>query len=210
MTQAVYELLTVTPHQPDRQHYTRAEWPIYVEGYDCALSMALRVLQAARARWLHHATDRRRAAAAERADAQRSVDAARVDVGKQCGVVAHEFLDALEQPLGSIQRKPELIGALRHAVDAREVRELGTRFTVDAPFDKSGHMVVGHGAQYAVRRSRAQSESEKETLPKSDEFTQEIRVCHPGGVTSHRRDVGEKPRDLLRKFADFSRSLFRG
>lgn len=44
MLAAVYELLNVTPHQPDRRSYSRVEWPIYREGYECALGMALRVM----------------------------------------------------------------------------------------------------------------------------------------------------------------------
>lgn len=47
MQQAVYELMTATPHEPPGARYTAEQFALYREGYDYALVMALRTLQAA-------------------------------------------------------------------------------------------------------------------------------------------------------------------
>ncbi len=61
---AVYQLATVKPHEARARGYTRAEWPMYCEGYYCALATALRVMafvvaqRARRARWQRAVTRR--------------------------------------------------------------------------------------------------------------------------------------------------------
>lgn len=51
MEQAVYDLMTVTPHEPPDAHFTAAEFARYREGYDYALVVALRTLKAAEHRF---------------------------------------------------------------------------------------------------------------------------------------------------------------
>lgn len=45
--EAVSDLLTAAPHVPDDAHYTAAEFLRYREGYDMALVMTLRTMDAA-------------------------------------------------------------------------------------------------------------------------------------------------------------------
>ena len=47
MCSAVYDLLTCSPHEPEGRSFTRAEWPVYVAGYQMALRMALKVMDLA-------------------------------------------------------------------------------------------------------------------------------------------------------------------
>lgn len=49
--QAVYDLMTCTPHVPMDAKYTDAEFAIYREGYDHALLMALKTVTAAEQRF---------------------------------------------------------------------------------------------------------------------------------------------------------------
>ena len=47
MQQDVYELLTAKPHDPPNTRLTMEQWDVYRIGYDYALVIALRVMQAA-------------------------------------------------------------------------------------------------------------------------------------------------------------------
>ena len=51
LQQAVYDLMTATPHEPDGARYTPADFALYRAGYDYALVIALRTLQAAELRF---------------------------------------------------------------------------------------------------------------------------------------------------------------
>lgn len=48
---AVYELMIAKPHEPDDVKHTPEQFAIYRQGYDYALVMALRVMDAAERRY---------------------------------------------------------------------------------------------------------------------------------------------------------------
>lgn len=48
---SVYDLMSATPHEPPDARYTAAQFAVYREGYDYALVVALKTLQAAERRF---------------------------------------------------------------------------------------------------------------------------------------------------------------
>ena len=67
MLAALNDLAAARPHERRPHGYTPAEWPTYCEGYYCALTMAMKVLDLAYARW-KLARKTRRAAAQQARD----------------------------------------------------------------------------------------------------------------------------------------------
>ena len=59
MLAALQDLSAARPHEYRPRGYTPAEWPTYCEGYYCALTMAMKVLDLAYARWKLARTTRR-------------------------------------------------------------------------------------------------------------------------------------------------------
>lgn len=55
----MYELCVAKPHVDDGARYTPDEWAIYVAGYDMALQMAMKVLEAGERRWSLYLRTRR-------------------------------------------------------------------------------------------------------------------------------------------------------
>ena len=51
MSQSVYDLMTVTPHEPKDARFTAEQFRLYREGYETALLVALRALKAAERRF---------------------------------------------------------------------------------------------------------------------------------------------------------------
>lgn len=59
LQEAVYDLLVAPPHEPDGARFTAEEFAVYRQGYDLALIMALRVMQAAERRFSLYKRTRR-------------------------------------------------------------------------------------------------------------------------------------------------------
>jgi hypothetical protein len=57
--EAVFDLTTCKPHEPDEARYTAVEYRAYVEGYTLALVMALKVMEFAEERWRMHLRTKR-------------------------------------------------------------------------------------------------------------------------------------------------------
>jgi len=57
--EAVYDLTTCKPHEPDDARYTAIEYQAYVDGYTLALVMALKVMEFAEERWHMHLRTKR-------------------------------------------------------------------------------------------------------------------------------------------------------
>lgn len=51
MLAALNDLSAARPHERRGRSYTPVEWPTYCEGYYCALTMAMKVLDLAYVRW---------------------------------------------------------------------------------------------------------------------------------------------------------------
>lgn len=51
MEQAVYDLMTAKPHEPTDARFTAEQFALYRQGYEAALAVALRALQAAERRF---------------------------------------------------------------------------------------------------------------------------------------------------------------
>lgn len=98
MQRDVYELLTATRHDLPAQKLTRAQWDIYRTGYDYALIIVLRVLQAATiAHEISRRTARRtaRQAALER---RREARARPVMIGRECSFYESDVNDFCRLP----------------------------------------------------------------------------------------------------------------
>lgn len=67
--QAVFDLATCKPHEPDDARYTAVEYQAYVEGYTLALVMSLKVMELAERRWQIYLRTRRLEARRTRAEA---------------------------------------------------------------------------------------------------------------------------------------------
>jgi hypothetical protein len=56
---AVYDLCTAKPHEPPGARFTPDQFALYNAGYQLALTMALRVIQAAEERYQMHTRTRK-------------------------------------------------------------------------------------------------------------------------------------------------------
>jgi len=57
--EAVYDLAVAPPHEPEGARFTAEEWRLYVRGYGMALTMALRTMDHAEARYRLYLNTRR-------------------------------------------------------------------------------------------------------------------------------------------------------
>lgn len=71
LQEAVYDLLVAKPHEPENARFTAEEFVVYRQGYDLALVMALRVMQAAERRFALYKRTRRLEARRKREQEQR-------------------------------------------------------------------------------------------------------------------------------------------
>jgi hypothetical protein len=187
--QAVYELSTCKPYEPDDARFTNAEFDVYREGYTVALVRALQVMRLAYERWLMLRGERRRRIALERASAAPSVEALRDRGGEELRVQVDDAADGIAQGPQHLDRDREAVGIPRRAVAGDEVHLVRTRSAVYVPFDDVGGDGFGHRFQSLERPHEGEPGEPREVVSQSESLDRTLNELHPGGALVHRHQV---------------------
>lgn len=160
---AVYELTTVTPHEPVRRRYSRAEWLIYCEGYYRALAAALELMDWIVSEWATGERARRRIARAHRAAARRALGGQTGAARKVVGVLSDRRGEMIAQRPHDRTWNTETQHVVRTVVDAGDFEHIGSSDSSRIPTHAADEQGLGHREDDTLAPSAPSIQSEKQT-----------------------------------------------
>ena len=150
MMQAVFELATVSPHEPAGKGIPAADWRAYYAGYHCALQVSLQVMELAVDRWRLYVRERRRRRALLDGTVAAPLEQRKPIVGEKARVVRNHLPKKRGEREHLEARELELDRSPGEGVVSGEFVYTGAFFAVSVPVDVSGSESVSHGATYRV------------------------------------------------------------
>ena len=184
--QAVYHLSTTRPHEPEGAAYTRAEWPIYCQGYHTALVAALRSMELELRKRKTLERERRRAARAARQAPARSTLGDSLRGGEVVRVSRDYLVEEVAERREGIEWKHEAMYGVAVAVDADEQRAVGDRRRLEGPPDEVGAIGGEHASHCSAEKSSRKRPSRLDTPHKSNKDNDLHEYGAPCGDTCPR------------------------
>jgi hypothetical protein len=210
MLQAVYQLTTRRPHEPDEMRLTRAERPIYTSGYYCALTTALRCLELVAVKRALWRREQRRKAAEAAAAARALVLQLEHGVREQVGIALDGPMKERAQNPSVTERNFVALVSLRVAVTDGDDNVLGRAVNANADDHRDRGDIQRQAPTIHPDGVPAQLPDEPEELSQFDRDTALIAGGYRGGELALRHLIGAERKPRERKTSKLRPGRVRG